>query len=109
MSGTFTGPVHAHLDAFLQQKRAVGFSYQHQTYILQAFDRFCATHYPDAHTLTRTLGSTGRSGSRGSPSIPWQAGSPRFGSSRTTSMAEGSRPREDLHGPRSSRSSGLDG
>ena len=55
MSTTFTGPLQAHLDAFLQQKQAVGFPYQHGTYILQAFDRFCATHCPDAHTLTRTL------------------------------------------------------
>lgn len=55
MSQKFTGPLQAHLDAFLQQKQAVGFPYKHGAYILQAFDRFCATHDPDARTLTRTL------------------------------------------------------
>lgn len=55
MSGTFAGPLGGHLGAFLQQKQAVGFPYRHGTYILQAFDRFCTTHYPDADTLSRTL------------------------------------------------------
>lgn len=55
MSRAFAGPLRAHLDAFLEQKRAVGFPYQKGMDILQAFDRFCAMHDADAHTLTRTL------------------------------------------------------
>lgn len=55
MSGVFTGPLHTHLEAFLQQKWAVGFPYQTGMYGLQAFDRFCAAHYPDADTLDRTM------------------------------------------------------
>jgi integrase/recombinase XerD len=55
MNPTFAGPMQAHLDAFLQEKQAVGFPYQRGIYVLQALDRFCVTHYPDAHTLTRPL------------------------------------------------------
>lgn len=55
MTSMFTGPLQVHLDAFLQQKQTVGFPYKHGTYILQAFDRFCATHFPETQTLTRTV------------------------------------------------------
>ncbi len=55
MTGRFTSRFQEALEAFLHQKQAVGFPYQSGTYILQAFDRFCATHYPDADTLTREV------------------------------------------------------
>jgi hypothetical protein len=37
----------AALEAFMQQKQAVGFPYQAGTLILRRFDRFCVAHYPD--------------------------------------------------------------
>ncbi len=55
MTAIFSSSFRVHLAAFLQQKQAVGFPYQHGTYILRAFDRFCAAEYPDEQTLTRPL------------------------------------------------------
>ncbi len=55
MRRRFTSRFQETLDTFLDQKQAVGFPYQSGTYILRAFDRFCATHCPDADTLTRDV------------------------------------------------------
>lgn len=55
MTYTYESHFADRLDAFVQQKHAVGFSYEESMRLLRDFDRFCLTQYPDETTLTQDI------------------------------------------------------
>lgn len=46
----------AHIKALIQQKHALGYLYEESERILADFDRFCLSHFPEEHILTKELG-----------------------------------------------------
>lgn len=52
----FSGPFAEHMDGFIKQKRAFGYSYNEGAYILSDFVKFCKLHFPDTITLNQEIG-----------------------------------------------------
>ena len=52
---TFQSKLSVQMELFLQQKRALGFSYIEGERILHNFDKFCANNYPSATTVTQEI------------------------------------------------------
>ena len=52
----FDGAFAGHMNGFIKQKRALGYSYDEGAYILSNFERFCKQHFPGAIALNREVG-----------------------------------------------------
>jgi hypothetical protein len=51
----FSGNFKVHIEGLIEEKRALGFLYEHSQTILAAFDRFCIKNYPENTELTRDM------------------------------------------------------
>ena len=52
---TFESCFAAQIEDFIAQKNALGFGYLESSRLLRDFDRFCLTHFPKEHSLTKEL------------------------------------------------------
>lgn len=52
---TWTSKLGPHLQRFEEMKKALGYSYRHQSVALHSFDQFCFTNFPEATTLTQEM------------------------------------------------------
>lgn len=54
MSG-FQSPLAPYITGLIEQKRACGYAYVYQEYVLGSFDRFCIGQNHEVNTITRDL------------------------------------------------------
>ena len=52
---TYTSALGTYIGGLIEQKRACGYIYEFEAYILEQFDRFCVEHYHDSVTIARDL------------------------------------------------------
>ena len=52
---TYTSALGTYITGLVEQKRACGYVYEFEAYILQDFDRFCVKHHHRSETITRDL------------------------------------------------------
>ena len=45
----------SYIEGVIEQKHAVGYSYETQSYLLRCFDRFCQKHYSQETDLTKEI------------------------------------------------------
>lgn len=55
MIHVFSSNLKSYIEGVIEQKRAVGYSYGTQAYMLRCFDRFCVEHYPQETVLTKEI------------------------------------------------------
>lgn len=52
---SFHSPLAPYITGLIEQKRACGYAYTHQEYVLESFDRFCIEQGHNVNTITRDL------------------------------------------------------